>query len=398
MRGATYLTKLDLRTAYHQSRIRPGDEWKAAFRCKYGVFEPLVMFKGWMNAPPHFQRMVDEITAGLKDLKSYIDENGVFSWGTLEQHIEAVQAVLHVYRKHHYYLNAKKCVFHAQEIPFAGYRVGTEGTRIADESLMEINELPRPVSVASAQALLGLLNYFTDWIPRYADVVAPIQAVATPGASFIWGPAQEAAFQHVKEICKQAPALAPADRDHPFIMYTDASPYALGAVLLQEDPKTHQLRPIQFRARKLKPAERNYTINDKELLAIVDSFKHWRHWLSGTIPWVEVRTDHRNLTYFMSNHRLTPRHLRWANDLAEYNFRIRHVPATQNRAADALSRNPDFQPTAEETSLDRTQVLLPTEYFSHLSNLSHRLSNPPPGTAGHYTRLDAPLSLHIQAH
>ena len=363
MKGYTYYSKWDLRKAYHQTRIRPGDEPKTAFKTKYGTFETLVMFEGWMNAPPHFQRMVDEITQELKHLKSYIDDNGIYTNGTLQEHINANKSLLQVMRKHHYYLNPKKCVVHASEIPYGGYRVGTEGARIADDSLTEINELPRPVSVGTTQAVLGLLLYFQEWIPNFPEVVRPLQEVATPNATFVWGSAQEAAFQYVKECCKRAPCLAPADRNRPFVMYTDASGYAIGAVLLQADPINGKLRPIQFRGRKLKPPERNYSINDKELLAIVDSFKHWRSWLSGTVHLVEVRTDHRNLTYFTTNHRLTPRHLRWMNELGEYRFRIQHVPATQNKGADALSRNPAFIPSAEETTNDREQVLLPKEYF-----------------------------------
>ena len=198
--------------------------------------------------------------------------------------------------------------------------------------------------------------------PRYDEVVRPIQDLCAQNVKFVWGEPQEQAFQHVKKIIMSAEILRPADPNKPFVMYTDASPFGLGAVLMQKD-LDGLLHPIEFWSRKLQNAERNYTINDKELMAIVDGLKHWRHWLSNTLVAVRVRTDHKNLVYYTKRRRLTPRHARWALDLAEFNFVIEHVPATYNRIADTLSRNPNFAPTNEEIREDHDQILLPVEFF-----------------------------------
>ncbi len=366
MAGGALYTKIDMKSAYHQIRIRDSDVHKTAFKCKLGTFETLVMYEGWATAPSHFQRFVDDITTALEDLHSYLDDNAIVTMpgGNVEEdHIRAVRAFLEVCRKHRYYANPAKSAFHKTEIEFGGYLVGSKGIKISPDSLVEINELPRPTSVSTTQSVIGLLLYFSDWIPHWGEAIRPLQEVAKPNSTFSWGPRQEAAFEYLKSCCASATTLRPYNRTLPAYVYTDASSYAMGAVLLQRDDATQKLRPVQFMGRKFKPAERNYTINDKELLAIVDMFRRWRNWLSGTIEPVTVCTDHRNLTYFMGRHRLTPRHARWAVDLAEYNFKIQHVPHTQNLGADALSRNPAHEPTAAEKASDREQVLLPTDVF-----------------------------------
>ena len=363
MAGGDWYTKIDMKSAYHQIRIRDSDVHKTAFKCKLGTFETLVMYEGWKTSPGHFQRFVDDITNNLRDTNSYLDDNGIVTRGTEADHIRAVRAFLEVCRRHHYFANPGKSVFHKKEIEFGGYLVGSEGIKISPESLIEINELPKPTSVTTTQSVIGLLLYFSDWIPNWPEAVRPLQEVAKPNSVFVWGPQQEEAFAYLKQMCASATTLRPYNPKLPAFVYTDASAYGMGAVLLQRDDETAKLRPVQFLGRKFKPAERNYTINDKELLAIVDMFRRWRNWLSGTVEPVTVCTDHRNLTYFMGRHRLTPRHARWAVDLAEYNFKIQHVPHTQNLGADALSRNPANEPSESERALDREQVLLPTDVF-----------------------------------
>jgi hypothetical protein len=126
-------------------------------------------------------------------------------------------------------------------------------------------------------------------------------------------------------------------------METDASDYAIGSILSQYD-NNNVLHPIAYYSRKLKPAEINYEIYDKEMLAIVDSFAHWRHYLEDTTHQTLVLTDHRNLEYFLTTKKLNKRQARYAIKLSNFNFIIQYRSATKNQRADALSRRPDFTP------------------------------------------------------
>jgi len=375
MAGKTWYTKLDLKAAYHQIRVKAEDVPKTAFICPLGTFESLVMWEGWKTAVGHFQRFMDDKSAGLKDLWVYLDDIGIATDGTLEEHRQAVAAALKMLMENDLYCNSAKCLFDQPHIPFGGFMVGREGVNILEKSREEVEDLPRPTNLKSVQAFLGLAQQFHPWMPRYDEVVKPIQDLCSKNVKFEWGDYQEQAFQHVKKIIMSAEILKPADLSRPFVMYTDASPFGLGAVLMQRNSDDGFLHPIEFWSRKLQNAERNYTINDKELMAIVDGLKHWRHWLSNTLVAIKVRTDHKNLVYYTKRRRLTPRHARWALDLAEFNFIIEHVPGTYNKTADTLSRNPVFAPTNEEVRDDHDQILLPVEFFLPRPSYAARPTN-----------------------
>ena len=158
------------------------------------------------------------------------------------------------------------------------------------------------------------------------------------------------------------PVLAHPDYTQPFMVETDASDYALGAILCQQgdSKKSH---PIAFYSHKLLPAERNYSVYDKELLAIVYAFREWRHHLLATKFPIEVITDHSNLRYFSAKQILTPRHARWSATLLEYNFVISHRAGKANIVADALSRRSDLVLTGEELRERSEQVLIPESQF-----------------------------------
>ena len=288
MAGKMWYSKLDLKAAYHQIRVRTGDVHKTAFICPLGTFESLVMWEGWKTAVGHFQRFMDEKSAGLKDLWVYLDDNGIATDGSLDEHHQAVAAVLNMLMENDLYYNLAKCLFDHIQVPFGGFMVGRDGVSILDKSRGEVEDLPRPTNLKSVQAFLGVTQQFQSWIPRYDEVLKPIQDLCGQNIKFVWGNLQEQAFQHVKGIIMSAKILRPADPNRSFVMYTDASPFGLGTILMQKDLSDGLLHPIEFWSRKLQNAERNYTINDKELMAIVKGLKHWRHWLSGTLVAVRV--------------------------------------------------------------------------------------------------------------
>jgi len=158
-----------------------------------------------------------------------------------------------------------------------------------------------------------------------------------------WNQEAEAAFKELKERFTTAPILAHFDAQRAVIIETDASDFAIGAVLSQRDEEG-RLHPVAFHSRKFTAAEINYEIHDKELLTVVDAFKHWRRYCEGATQQVQVFSDHQNLEYFTNTKVLNRRQARWAQELAGVDFRIYYRPGTQNGKPDALSRRSEYRP------------------------------------------------------
>jgi hypothetical protein len=171
------------------------------------------------------------------------------------------------------------------------------------------------------------------------------------------------AFNELKTGFTSDPILAHFDPQKPVIIETDASDFALGAVLSQRDGEKC-LHPVAFHSRKFSPAEINYEIHDKELLAIVDSFKHWRCYCKGAVHQVQVFSDHQNLEYFTTTKVLNRRQARWAQELAGIDFKIFFRPGTQNGKPDALSRCSEYRPEKGGSEDQPISTILHPSYFS----------------------------------
>jgi hypothetical protein len=174
---------------------------------------------------------------------------------------------------------------------------------------------------------------------------------------FKWTPQAQSSFEALKSAFTTAPVLAHVDPGRPFIIETDASDFALGAILSQ-----HQddglLHPVAFYSRKFSSAEINYDVYDKELLAIITAFEQWRHYLDGAQHKITIFCDHRNLQYFTSSRVLNRRQARWSLFLAEFDFVITYRPGTQQGKADALSRRSEYQPKPGEPTFEQQKMAL----------------------------------------
>ncbi|KAG0158309.1 hypothetical protein PDIDSM_5822 [Penicillium digitatum] len=340
---AKYYSKYDITNAYHRIRIKTGHEWKTAFRTKYGHFEYLVMPFGLTNAPATFQRFIIKAIEEYLDLFVivYLDDILVFS-ETLEEHIEHNKLVLQKMREAEVTLKLKKCEFHVQETTFLGYRISPNGLGMEEEKVKSIMEWPTPKSMKEVQRFLGLANYYRKIIDGYAGVATGLYRLTKKDQKFEWDEAAEDSFRKLKTLFSKGTIVATFDYDKPIIMETDASDYALGARLTQPG-QDGKYRPVAFWSRKIIPAELNYDVHDKELLAIVSAFQVWREYLEGAKHTVTVKSDHKNLTFFTTTKVLTRRQARWAETLAQYDFRIEHCKGTENSQADALSRRPDYE-------------------------------------------------------
>ena len=361
LNGAKQFTKLDLKDAYHRIRIRRGDEWKTAFRTRYGHFEYLVMPFGLTNAPATFQAYINKSLIGLIDqfCVVYLDDILIYS-ETPEEHIRHVKQVLERLRRASLFVSLKKCEFFTTEVEFLGFIVSTDGVSMDKRRVAAIQEWPKPKSYHDVQVFLGFVNFYRRFIHHYSQIAGPLTGLlkgsenGRKAGQLEWSVEANQAFARLQAAFTSAPLLRHFDPNLPIRLETDASEFGLAGILTQLQESNKQWHPVAFHSRKMIDAERNYETYDQELLAIVTMFKHWRHYLEGANNAVEVLTDHNNLKYFMGQPNLNGRQARWAMKLAGFDFFISHRPGKTN-PADAPSRRPDYK--GETLAINK---LLPT--------------------------------------
>jgi hypothetical protein len=352
LQSAKIFTKIDLRGAYNLVRIHEPDQWKTAFRTRYGNYEYRVMPFGLSNAPSVFQRMMQDLFQKYMDefVVIYLDDILIFSKDA-NQHQEHVKKVLTVLKENDLFAKLEKCEFHTIETMFLGLKIGHGGLSMDPTKVQAILEWETPKTTKGLQRFLGFANYYRRFIRDYSKLILPLTTLLQKDHKFVWDKTCDTAFQKLKHSFKDAPVLRFPDFAKPFVVETDASDFALGAVLSQDD-STGLRYPIAFHSRKLDSAEINYDIHDKELLAIKDCFQVWRHYLLGSQHTVRVLTDHRNLEYFLTCKNLNRRQTRWALFFADYDFTIDYRPGKDAIVPDALSRREEFEPAAEERKPD----------------------------------------------
>ncbi|KAK3508516.1 hypothetical protein QTP70_031804, partial [Hemibagrus guttatus] len=362
LRGATVFSKLDLRSAYNLIRIREGDEWKTAFVTPTGHYEYLVMPYGLANAPSVFQDFMHEVLRDFlhRFVLVYIDDILIYS-RSMADHQRHVMEVLRRLRSHHLFLKAEKCLFHQPSVQFLGYVIDRSGVRMDETKVAAVRDWPRPTSVKELQRFLGFANFYRRFIRGYSSVTSPLtNLLRNKPKSLTWNPTALQAFDTLKQAFTTAPLLVHPDPERPFVVEVDASTTGVGAVLSQQQGKPPRLHPCAFFSRKLNPAEVNYDIGNRELLAVKLALEEWRHWLEGAKHPFSVLTDHKNLEYLRAAKRLNPRQARWALFFTRFTFTLSYRPGSKNIKADALSRlhSPDI-PT------DDPEPILPERLFAN---------------------------------
>lgn len=364
LQGSSIFSKLDLRNAYNLVRIREGDEWKTAFNTHEGHYEYLVMPFGLSNSPSVFQALVNDVLREMlgKFVFVYLDDILVFS-PNLSEHIQHVRQVLRALLKAKLFAKAEKCVFHTALVSFLGFIVSKGSVLMDPKKVAAVMNWPTPQSVKEVQRFLGFANFYRRFIKNFSMVAAPIIALTkkTKGKSFRWNSEAEMAFKELKERFSSEPILVIPDPTLPFVVEVDASEVGVGAILSQRSLHDKKLHPCAYFSQSLSPAERNYDVGDRELLAVKLALEEWRHWLEGAEQPFVIWTDHKNLEYVQQTKRRNSRQARWSLFFGRFNFILTYRPGSKNTKPDALSRihdRTDRDPTPEPI-IPATQILAP---------------------------------------
>lgn len=330
-----YFTTLDLASGFHQLEMHPKDIPKTAFTVEGGHYEYIRMPFGLKNAPSTFQRVMDNV---LKDLVGkiclvYLDDIIIFST-SLTQHINDIQAIFDRLSLSNFKVQLDKSEFLRKEIAFLGHIVSTDGIKPNPMKIEAIQKFPIPKTQKDIKSFLGLLGYYRKFIPNFAQLTKPMTSCLKKGKPVIISEDYTNTFNTCKTILMNDPILQYPDFSKPFILTTDASNVALGAILSQGTIGSD--KPICYASRTLSVSEVNYSTIEKELLAIVWATKYFRPYLFGRK--FIIITDHRPLTWLMSLKEPNSKLVRWRLKLEEFDYEIRYKKGKQNTNADALSR------------------------------------------------------------
>jgi hypothetical protein len=355
---AKYFTKLDVRGAYNLVRMREGDEWKTAFRTRYGLYESLVMPFGLTNAPATFQHFINDVLAPYLDLfaTAYLDDILIYS-DNLEEHRHHVTTILTALSKNGLHLKPEKCEFHQQEVKYLGLIIGTDGIKMDSAKVEAIRDWPTPEKLFDVRSFLGFANFYRRFIRGYSNLVRPLTELTKKDMKFQWEDPQKTAFQALKDAFISAPILARFDFNRDVVVETDASDYVSAGVLSQYDDDGI-LHPVAFFSTKHTGAECNYEIYDKELMAIVRAFEEWRAELQSVANPIQVLSDHKNLEYFTTTKLLNRRQARWSQFLSQFNFKIVYRPGKAGGKPDALTRRSGDLPKEGDEEFQNSQTVI----------------------------------------
>lgn len=280
---------------------------------------------------------MENILTGLqwKMLLIYLDDVIIFG-SSVPEVIDRLKIVLQRFRDARLKLKPKKCHLFKKEVGYLGHVVSSEGVKTDPAKIEAVKSWPTPTNQTEVRSFLGLASYYRRFVLKFSDVVKPLTALTEKDQPYIWTTDCEEAFKAMKELLTTAPILAYPRRDVDFILDTDASNFAIGAVLSQE--QDGQERVLAYASKTLNRAEQNYCVTRRELLAVVVFLKHFRHYLYGQR--LTVRTDHGALRWLMQFKNLEGQLARWLEVITQYQLTLEHRAGQIHSNADGMSRRP----------------------------------------------------------
>ena len=233
----------------------------------------------------------------------YLDNILIYS-NNMSEHHRHVKEVLKHLRKASLYAKAEKCKFHSESVEYLGYILSPSGLTMSDDKIKIIQDWPEPKKVKDIQSFLGFANFYCWFIFNYSDIVIPLTHLTQKNIPWKFDSSCVDAFNSLKKAFTSTSILTHWIPDAQLIVETDASDYALAAILSIVN-KDNEVHPVAFHSRTFTTAELNYNIHDKKLLTIFEAFKIWRHYLEGLAYPINVVMDHKNLEYFSTTKVLT---------------------------------------------------------------------------------------------
>nr|KYP35801.1 Retrovirus-related Pol polyprotein from transposon 17.6 [Cajanus cajan] len=311
--GASVFSKIDLRSGYHQIRVKGEDVPKTTFRTRYGHYEYLVMPFGVTNAPTIFMDYMNQIFHLYLDkfVVVFIDDILVYSKNK-EEHEEHLKVVLQTLRERQLYAKLSKYDFWLEEVSFLGHVISSGGIAV-DPSIVEaVLKWETPKSISEIRIFLALAGYYRRFIEGFSKLALPLTSLTRKGVVFVWDSKCENSFRDLKEKLTSAPVLVLPDLSKTFVVYCDASKMGLGEVLM------HEGKVVSYASRQLKIHEKNYPTHDLKLEAVIFTLKIWRHYLYGSK--FEVFSDHKSLRCLFDQKELNMRQRKWLKFLKDYDF------------------------------------------------------------------------------
>jgi hypothetical protein len=281
LKDGKIFSKIDLRSGYWQIRIAEGDVEKTAFRTRYGHYQFKVMPFGLTNAPATFMHLMHSIFKDYLDdfVVVYLDDILIYS-KTQEDHCKHLRLVLEKLREHKLYGKLTKCSFARTSIDFLGHIVSDQGISVNPKKIQAIMGWPRPQNVSELRSFLGLCSYYRRFVPNFSGTAAGMYTLLKKDQTFTWGEQQEESFTNLKQKLASTPVLTLPDPELPWIIASDASDKAIGAILMQDKGAGPQ--PVAFESRRLQGAELNYAVHEKETLAVIHALRTWRSYVDST--------------------------------------------------------------------------------------------------------------------
>ena len=367
--GCKHLTRLDIIAAFNKLRMHPDSEDYTTFITALGAYKYRVLPFGLTNGPSSFQQYInDALWEFLNDFcQAYLDDILIYS-RTKREHTRHVRLVLDKLREAGLQVDIKKCEFDVEETVFLGVIVSGSGLRMDPEKVKVIVNWTTPTNLKEVQGFVGFANFYRRFIKDFSKVIRSLVKLTRKDQPFVWDEACSKSFQELKDRVVSAPILRHFDPKKQAVLETDSSDWVTGGVLSQHDDDG-VLHPVAFYSKSLNLAEINYHIYDKELLAIIRCFEHWRPELAHTELPIQIFTDHQALKTFMENKQLTRRQARYLDILSDFNFKIIFRAGKANTKADALTRMPGSHPEDDDERIrQQHQTILTPDRVQILAN------------------------------
>ena len=336
--GADWFCTMDLASGYWQIKMREEDKPKTAFVTRKGLFQFKVMPFGLSNAPATFQRLMEKVLMGLQWQKClvYLDDIIVFG-RDFDETLVNLECVMERLKQAGLKLKPSKCRWFQKSVKYLGHIVSKKGIECDPEKVEAVQHWPVPATVKEVRQFLGFAAYYRKFIPNFSDIAKPLTNLTKKSVRFKWDKDCQRAFQIIKEKLVSAPVLSyPMGDEGDFVLDTDASDFAMGAVLSQM--QQGEERVIAYASKTLSREQQNYCTTKKELLAAVHFVEHFRQYLYGRH--FVIRTDHSSLKWLRNFKNIDGMLARWLASLDRYDYTIVHRKGDHHRNVDGLSRIP----------------------------------------------------------